>query len=162
MSDRADQPFVAVLSALVDGGVEFVLIGGWALPIHGAGRTTFDVDVVPEPGRENLGRLARVLSEIDAHVPGADPQFPPTGVEALSGGATVKCMTGLGDLHIVQGQPGVPPFPELRARAIGIEIEGVKFWVCSYEDLIAMKSASGRPQDEIDIADLRRARGELD
>jgi predicted nucleotidyltransferase len=47
-------------------------------------------------------------------------------------------------------------------RALELEVEGVRFNVCSYEDLVAMKSATGRPQDEIDVADLRRARGEIE
>jgi len=162
MSEGHDEAFTSLLRALVTAQVEFVLIGGWALPVHGAGRTTFDVDVVPSPDRDNLQRLANLLVEIEAHAPGSDPQFPPLGVEALSSGATVKCLTRHGDLHIVQGQKGVPRFAELRQRALAIEVEGVRFLVCSYEDLIAMKSATGRPQDEIDITDLRRARGELE
>lgn len=157
-----DDAFTALLAALADDGVEFVLIGGWALPIHGAGRTTFDVDVVPDPNRENLARLAALLVRIGAQVPGSDPRFDPIGLEALTSGATVKCLTDLGELHVVQGQAGMPPYRELRERSLEVHVEGVTFHVCSYEDLVAMKLAAGRPQDEIDVADLRRARGEID
>lgn len=157
-----DAAFTSLLGALDRAGIDFVLIGGWALPVHGVGRATFDVDVVPDPSRANLARLASLLGDLEAHVPGADPRFDPTGVEALSSGVTVKCLTIHGELHVVQGQKGMPPYDELRDLALALEVEGVRFLVCSYEDLVAMKSATGRPQDEIDVADLRRARGEID
>lgn len=161
MSDY-DEAFTSLIAALTDAGVDFVLIGGWALPVHGVGRATFDVDVVPAPERENLLRLAALLGDLDAHVPGADPRFDPARPESLTSGATVKCMTRLGELHIVQGQRGMPPFEELRGRALEITVEGISFRVCSYQDLVAMKSATGRPQDEIDVVDLKRARGEIE
>ncbi|CAN5182218.1 hypothetical protein BH24ACT23_BH24ACT23_06270 [soil metagenome] len=157
-----DAAFTDLLKAVVEAGVDFVLIGGWALPVHGVGRATFDVDIVPDPSRENLTRLAKLLDRLDAHVPGADPTQNPLAVEALSSGVTVKALTRLGELHVVQGQPGIPPYSELHGRSIELEVEDVAFRVCSYDDLIAMKEATGRPQDEIDITDLRRARGEAD
>ncbi|MGH2955069.1 MAG: DUF6036 family nucleotidyltransferase [Solirubrobacterales bacterium] len=160
--DGGELAFTSLLSALVEPGVDFVVIGGWALPVHGVYRTTVDVDVVPDPARGNLERLSKALRDLEAHVPGADPGFDALSVGALSSGATVKCLTRLGELHVVQAQEGLPAYPDLRRRAVEIEVEGVRFAVCSYEDLIAMKLATGRPQDEIDVTDLRRARGELE
>jgi len=162
MTGDYDSAFTSLLSALRDADVEFVVIGGWALPVHGVSRATFDVDVVPSPDHNNLERLAGLLRELEAHVPGADPRFDPTSFQALAGGATVRCLTRLGELHVVQGQAGVPRYVELNERALRLEVEGVEFAVCSYEDLVAMKLATGRPQDEIDVVDLRRARGEVE
>ncbi len=39
-------PFANILRALVDGGVELILIGGAAAIVHGSARMTQDVDVV--------------------------------------------------------------------------------------------------------------------
>ena len=162
MSRGSEPEFTSLLGALTQAGVDYVLIGGWALPVHGVTRTTVDVDIVPDPERGNLERLRSLLVELEAHVPGADPSLDPLSIAALTSGATVKCLTRLGELHVVQGQDGVPPYENLRARSLRLEVEGVEFRVCSYEDLVAMKSASARPQDEIDLTDLRRARGEID
>lgn len=162
MSEGSEREFISLLAALTAAGVDYVLIGGWALPVHGVTRTTLDVDIVPAPSRENLERLRVLLLELEAHVPGADPRFDPLATAALSTGATVECLTRLGELHLVQDQEGIPPYPELRARSVEVEVEGTRFAVCSYEDLVAMKLATGRPQDEIDVNDLRRARGELE
>jgi len=46
--------------------VEFVLIGGFAVALHGYVRATKDIDIVPEPSPENLTRLWRALTAIDA------------------------------------------------------------------------------------------------
>ena len=46
--------------------VEFVIIGSFALAPHGYVRATQDIDIVPQPGPENLGRLATALRELNA------------------------------------------------------------------------------------------------
>lgn len=42
------------------------------------------------------------------------------------------------------------------------ELNGRPIRVCSFEDLIELKNDAGRPQDLVDIAQLRVARGERD
>ena len=46
-------------------------------------------------------------------------------------------------------------FEELRARAVALTVEGRQFFVASIDDLIAMKRVAGRPQDLLDIEQLR-------
>ena len=48
----------------------------------------------------------------------------------------------------------VPSFEELRSRAAQAEILGTTVWVCSREDLKAMKQAAGRARDLADLEDL--------
>lgn len=61
-----------ILEALVEAGVEFLLIGGVAVGFHGYVRATKDVDVVPSPDPENLQRLAGVLKHLDAEIEGGE------------------------------------------------------------------------------------------
>ena len=56
----------------------------------------------------------------------------------------------------------MPGFDELMAASEEAVVEGIVIRVCSREHLVQMKRAAGRPQDEIDLADLRRAEGDLD
>jgi hypothetical protein len=49
-----------LLLALTDADVEFVVIGGVAVGVHGFVRATRDLDVVPDPAPENLVRLEGV------------------------------------------------------------------------------------------------------
>jgi hypothetical protein len=154
--------FADLVGVLVTHEVKFVTIGGIAVLAHGKMRATEDVDVVPAPHRENLQRLLDALGEAEAHVPGADPMHDPLTIQALTSGASVKCETRFGPLHIVQAQPGMPSFDELSDSAIEVEVGGHPMLVCSYEHLVQMKRAADRPQDRIDIADLEAAREEDD
>ena len=58
--------YLPLLKVLRDQGVEFVVIGGFAVILHGVERATKDVDVVPEQSRENLARLWDALVELEA------------------------------------------------------------------------------------------------
>ena len=49
----------ALLGALADHDVEFVIIGGFALAAHGVVRGTKDIDIVPDPQTENVARTRR-------------------------------------------------------------------------------------------------------
>ena len=51
-----DTDFERAFTALVDGGVEFVIVGGLAATVHGSARLTHDLDVVYTRSRENLER----------------------------------------------------------------------------------------------------------
>jgi hypothetical protein len=150
--------FLELIGELTRADVEFVVIGALAVNYHGVVRGTEDVDIVPDPDPSNLVRLRSALERLEAHVPGADPSFDPLSRQSLEVGAAVECLTRLGPLHIVQGQSGIPGYTELRARSHRVEIDGIRFRVCSFEHLVEMKRAAGRPQDQADLADLERAR----
>ena len=58
--------FRDLLLALVATEAEFVLIGGWALAVHGHVRGTDDLDVLIRPNAENATRVFRALAEFGA------------------------------------------------------------------------------------------------
>ena len=60
--------FFDLLRVLSDHHVEFVLIGGFAVALHGHVRATKDVDIVPEQSPENLTRLWNALDELKAEL----------------------------------------------------------------------------------------------
>src|SRR3989442_15689175 len=100
--------FFALLRTLRARGVEFVLIGGFALGFHGAERATKDVDIVPKPGEENLSRLWRALGELEAEPQGLEDFRPDElpvewGFEGLmQGGGNWILHTRLGRLDVMQ------------------------------------------------------------
>lgn len=53
---------------LVAADVRFVLVGGLALNAWGVVRGTKDIDIVPGPDLENLGRLAEVSASVGGRV----------------------------------------------------------------------------------------------
>jgi hypothetical protein len=153
------------LLALLDRhGVDLVIIGGFSLSAHGVVRGTKDIDIVPAPDAGNLRRLAAALRDLDAEVMPAD-DFDPRELgiepdeEGLALGGNWVLRTRLGRLDVMQDVPGVAGYGQLRDHAVEIEVpDAGRFRFAGYDDLIAMKRAAGRPQDELDIVALERAR----
>jgi hypothetical protein len=50
---------------------------------------------------------------------------------------------------------------ELARHAVKRNFLGHECLFCSYEDLLSMKRGAGRPQDRIDVENLKAARSEL-
>lgn len=59
-----------------------------------------------------------------------------------------------GELDVLNAVFGASPYDDLRKRSIEAEVRGTLVRIASLDDMIAMKWASGRPQDLRDIADL--------
>ncbi len=53
--------FQSVITLLVEGNVEFVLIGGLAMISHGASHVTTDIDITYKRSVQNLISLVKVL-----------------------------------------------------------------------------------------------------
>jgi hypothetical protein len=147
-------------------GVEFVLIGGFAVGFHGAERATKDVDVVPAPGRDNLTKLWRALETLDASPQGLEdfrPEELPVewGLEGLIEGGNWIVHTRFGRLDVMQWVAPFDSYDELRRNAVEQYVEevGSTVLVAGLDDLIAMKEAAGRDQDRIDVTALRMAHG---
>jgi Nucleotidyl transferase AbiEii toxin, Type IV TA system len=153
-----------LLAALVDGGVAFVVIGGFSLAAHGIVRATKDIDIIPDPERANLRRLTEVLRGIDAEpLLAADFDAAEIGValdaDGLALGGNWVLRTRFGRLDVMQDVAGVRGYAALRARAVTAELPDVgPLAFAGLEDLVAMKAAADRPQDRLDIADLERVR----
>jgi hypothetical protein len=157
-----------LLAALQSHGVDFVVIGGFALAPHGYVRGTKDLDIVPEPTAANRSRLAAALVDLRAR-----PQLGDLGPEelgivpdrdGLALGGNWVLETKWGRLDVMQTIPGLRDYARLRAHALSVELPDVPDPVLSagFDDLVAMKSAAGRDLDIADIDALRRARGERD
>jgi predicted nucleotidyltransferase len=153
--------FDELLRRLVDADVRFVLVGGLAVNAWGVVRGTKDVDITVDPDPANLTTIAAVVASANGFVQRADAiagsQMSITAL--LLGGERVLIDTDLGPLDVIQGLDGIPPYAELRSRAVEVELAGVKVAVCSLEDLRAMKRAAGRTRDLADLEDLDDARG---
>jgi len=65
------QDFDEFFGSLIAHGVEFLIVGAYALAYHGAPRYTGDIDVFVKPTPENAARLIEALSAFG---------FPPIGL----------------------------------------------------------------------------------
>lgn len=144
-----------LVRVLGDYGVGFVVIGGVAVAAHGYVRATEDLDLVPDPDRENLDRLGNALVALDARL-AADPrrEIGPAERRALYRGRNLTLSTRLGDVDVVQRLPGVPGYGPLVADAERVRLGTVDVAVCSRAHLVAMKAARGSAQDRADLERL--------
>lgn len=143
-----------LLATLHRHGIEYTVIGGVAVQVHGHRRTTKDLDIIPGPGHENLSRLHAALVELQARprdLPGAGA---PTARQLATAAIVPPLTTRHGELHILRDVPGAGAYDDMRARALVIELNGIPLAIAGLDDVIAMKRASGRPADMRDIAVL--------
>jgi hypothetical protein len=152
-----------LLVTLTRAQVDFIVIGGVAVGVHGYTRATKDLDIVPAPSPENMERLARVLVEIEAqHVGLGDfspEEFPfdPTDPAQLAEGANFRLETSHGPMDIMQWVAGIETdlaYIELASKAFPVNFRGSQIQVCARDHLLAMKRAAGRPRDLEDLRQL--------
>jgi hypothetical protein len=145
-----------LLTALAAADVEFVVVGGVAVGLHGYVRTTEDLDIVPNPESANLDRLCALLEREDAKLLLApERHFGARAAWMLRRGRNVSLTTRLGDMDVIRTLPGVPDYDVLLSDAERYEIDGLTVVVASPARLIEMKQARGSKQDEADIDALR-------
>lgn len=146
--------FKELLEALARGGVEFVVVGAYAVAFHARPRATKDLDIVLRGGSENLDRAARALEEFGA------PRSITDHVRALAEDEIVYLGQPPVRVDLLRTIDGVTA-DDLFARAVDGSLGGVAVRIISLDDLIANKSQAGRDQDRIDVKLLERVRDKL-
>ncbi|MGH2994101.1 MAG: nucleotidyl transferase AbiEii/AbiGii toxin family protein [Solirubrobacterales bacterium] len=144
-----------MLHRLTSAGVDFVVIGGIALILHGSARLTRDLDIVFAPDDANLDALGKVLVDMKAQLREADEGIPfvPDG-RTLRNVELLTLVTSAGWLDVHRRPKAAPRYETLRRNAERVDVGGFSVLVASPDDLIAMKSAAARPRDLSDLEEL--------
>jgi len=152
----------ALIGALSRAEVDFVVIGGVAVVVQASPRFTRDLDISYATDTGNLQRLGGLLVTLDARLRGVVDDVPFTpDARTLRHAQMLTLTTRDGELDLLVDPPGSPGYPALRRRADIVDLDGHSVRVASVEDLIGMKRAVGRPQDQIDIESLEVARSRI-
>lgn len=140
---------IDLLAEFAAEGVEYLLVGGQALALHGRPRFTKDADLWLRDRPDNIARAQAALTTFGA---------PRSVTEALATAAPLDVVwMGLppARIDLMKGVPG-GDFAVAWGTRVTHEVAGVSISVVGREELIRLKLASGRPQDLVD-AELLRA-----
>lgn len=155
--------FPRLIGALVEGRVEFVVIGGVAATLHGSAHVTVDLDIVYRRTPENIERLATALAPHRPYLRGAPPGLPfQFDAETIRRGLNFTLATALGDLDVMGEAVGNGTYEALESHTISKSIFGYECRFVDLPTLIHLKRAAGRPKDLERIAELEALRDERD
>ena len=155
--------FYLDLFAALNRKVDYVLIGGLAIALHGIERATMDIDVTVAMTSDNLASLVGTAREL-----GMTPVLP-VPLDALSDldqlaqwhrernlEAFALRAPGLAGVTLDVLLYSPVDYADMRSRAVRFQAGNVPVVVASIDDLISMKQAVGRPIDLADIEHLKR------
>jgi len=148
MWSRDFKEFVALLNLHE---VEHLIIGGYALGIHGYPRYTGDLDVWVNPTRENAQRLIEVMDAFGLSSIGL------TASDFSESGNVIQIGYPPFRIDLITKPDGIS-FDACYQRKVIVEYEGVSLSVIGLEDFKKNKLASGRPKDLIDLENLKPGR----
>ena len=138
---------IAVLNAH---GVEFILVGGFAVGWHGVVRATGDIDFLYEQTPKNVKRLCNALEEFGAPAHLIDADF------LLSRNAVTQIGNEPFRIDLLSSISGVS-FEKVRAGAVETSIAGQRMLIIGLEELRVNKRATGRVKDREDLRRLTPA-----
>ena len=154
-----------IFEALNCNGVDYVVVGGVALVLHGAVRLTADIDLMVHLEEGNLTKFVKVMKEL-----GYRPKVPVKAEDFISAENRArwineKNMKVFSFFHLEKAVNLVDVFVEepldyttIRSKAVEIMSGNVSIPIVSIDDLIKLKRISGRPQDIADITALEEIR----
>ena len=146
----AQDRLIALLDALLEAEVEFVVIGGLAAVLHGAPLVTADIDIVHRKTPENVARLLPVLLGLRARARGDSRNLPPTS-SALMGRGHILLDSDLGPVDVLCEIGDGQDYDWLLPRSEELSRGARRVRIVTLPTLIALKTAAGRIKDRMAI-----------
>jgi predicted nucleotidyltransferase len=147
------------LESLARHEVEFVIVGGVAMYLHGSSNVTIDLDICYDRRRANLKRIVAAFA---AHHP-RPREFPENlpfvwGEQTLQGGTNFTLSTDLGDIDLLGEVAGVGGYEDALAASVVVPLYGIECRVLNLDALINSKRAAGRTKDQLALPELEALR----
>ena len=148
--------FPSLLMRLARGGVDFIIVGGYAGVVHGCTLVTQDVDICCGFSPTNLLALQAALADLHP-VHRMTPGRLPLELTAENAGQFrhLYLDTDLGHLDCLSEIQGLGGYDTVAGASQRIEIDGISLRVLTIDALIAAKEAMNRPRDREAVRQLR-------
>jgi hypothetical protein len=152
--DPFNEDILSFWDCLYKNDVKYIMIGGFAINLHGYNRATNDIDIWIEDTLDNRKRLRKALKE-----QGSGDYSPIETMDFIPGWTDFQLNMGF-KLDVMSSVKGLETigFEECFKYAIVTEIEHTIVRFLHYNHLITCKKATGRRKDLLDIEELEKIR----
>jgi hypothetical protein len=149
----------ALLARLVDGDVEFVLIGAYASVVYGVTLVTHDVDICCPFTSRNLLKLRNAISDLRP-VHRLTPKRLPLQLtrEQCRGLQNLYLETDLGVLYCLSNVLGLGDYAAVKRQSVITSLDFGECRVLGLDALIKAKAAMDRPRDREAVVQLEAIR----
>lgn len=147
--ESLNQDFLDLLRAFVEGGVRFLVVGAYAMAVHGRPRATGDLDVWIDARPVNAKRAFAGLRRFGAPLHDLEVSDLATPGTVFQIGVVPRRIDILTDISGVT-------FAQAWPRRVEAIYGDVRFPVIGLEDLLRNKRAAGRAKDRIDVQRFER------
>ena len=129
--------------------VKYLVIGGYAVSIHGYPRSTKDLDVLIQMSEENAEKMKKVIDDFGfASLKLTKEDFLKPDFVTQLGQEPIR-------IDILNDIDGLDYEEAWRNRRM-VNYEGVQIPFIGYNELLQIKAIAGRPQDLADISKLEK------
>jgi len=142
--------FLDLLRALLAANARFMIVGAYAVGVHGRPRATKDLDVWVEASSSNAPKVMAALRDFGAPLMGlseSDLEQPGIGLQIGVEPGRIDVLTAISGVRFEDAWPATVQAdfaPEVRCHVIGLS------------QLLLNKRTAARPQDLADVAALER------
>ena len=146
----ASPDFKELLSLFKNYNVRYLIVGGYAVMHYAQPRFTKDLDILVAVDENNPQAIYAALKEFGAPLKNLTEQdFAEEGYFYQMGAPPIR-------IDILMSIPGIV-FAEAWPNREVITVAGTEMHFISKQDLIRAKLASGRPQDLLDVENLKNS-----
>jgi len=146
-----EKDFEDFVAELNKNGVEYLVVGGYALAFHGKPRHTGDLDIWIAISESNAERMCKAISNFGMASLGLKKEdFLEPGLITQIGYPPLR-------IDILNEIDGVA-FGEAYKNKQVIDVDDITINYIGLDDLIKNKTASGRSQDITDLKTLKKLR----
>jgi predicted nucleotidyltransferase len=136
-----------------DRGVEFIIVGAYALAFHGAPRASGDIDLYVRPSVENAARVFEALTQFGAPL----ASHGVTAADFAREGTVYQIGLAPRRIDVLTQISGVA-FDEAWATRVEVDVAGRNVHIIGREAFLKNKLAAARPKDLADVARLNRTK----
>ena len=150
MSNIFNVDFQDFLKAFNNNEVDYILLGGYAVILHGYSRTTGDMDLFVRRTKKNYEKIVAAFREFGM------PVFDMTEENFLNNDDVDVFSFGVPPVSIdIMTSARVLKFEEVYKNSTVHQIDNLEIRVVHINDLIRQKKAVNRPKDINDIQHLK-------